>query len=392
MVQEALSGIRVVQAYGMERWESERFKAENARWLKMQRRSIVVRGFSSPLMEVMAAVGLSLAIVWVGDQILGGRLEAGKFFSFVAAVLMLYTPVKQLGRVGQVAMQGMAAGERIFEILDQRSDVPDTGTRALPPFRSEIRFERVSFSYGDKPVLREVALAVRKGEVVALVGSSGAGKTTLSNLLPRFWDAGGGRITVDGLDVREVTLASLRAQIALVTQETVLFDDTVRANVAYGRPDIPQAEVERAARMAHAHDFIAALPQGYDTVIGERGVLLSGGQRQRIAIARAFLKNAPILVLDEATSALDAESEREVQRALDELMGVADGSAGGHRTTLVIAHRLSTIRHADRIVVLSGGTVAEVGRHEDLIARSGEYARLYRIYESGGERARAEVG
>jgi subfamily B ATP-binding cassette protein MsbA len=391
MIQEALSGIRVVQAYGMERWESERFKAENDRWVKVQRRSLLVRGFSSPLMEVMAAVGLGLAVYWVGDQILGGRLEAGKFFSFVAAVLMLYTPVKSLGRVGQVALQGAAAGERIFEILDQRSDVPDAGTRQLPPFREEIRFERVSFSYGDKPVLREVTLSIRKGEVVALVGSSGAGKTTLSNLLPRFWDVAGGRIAVDGLDVREVTLRSLRAQIALVTQETVLFNDTVRANVAYGRPEVPQAEVERAARMAHAHDFIAALPRGYDTVIGERGVLLSGGQRQRIAIARAFLKDAPVLVLDEATSALDAESEREVQRALDELMGVAGGPAG-HRTTLVIAHRLSTIRHADRIVVLSGGSVAEVGRHDELIARSGEYARLYRIYESGGERARAEVG
>ncbi len=391
MVQEALSGIRVVQAYGMESWESQRFRAENDRRLRVQRRSFTVRGFSSPLMEVMAAVGLSLAVVWVGDQILGGRLEAGKFFSFVAAVLMLYTPVKQLGKVGQLALQGAAAGERIFEILDQRSEVPDAGSHELSPFREEIRFERVSFSYGDKPVLRDVSLAIRKGEVVALVGSSGAGKTTLSNLLPRFWDVGAGRIAVDGVDVRDVTLRSLRAQIALVTQETVLFNDTVRANVAYGRPEVAQSEVERAARMAHAHDFIAGLSRGYDTVIGERGVLLSGGQRQRIAIARAFLKDAPILVLDEATSALDAESEREVQRALDELMGVA-GGPGGHRTTLVIAHRLSTIRHADRIVVLSGGAVAEVGRHDDLIARSGEYARLYRIYESGGERARAEVG
>ncbi len=391
MVQETLAGMRVVQAYGMERWEADRFRAENRNWLRAQRRSFAVRGFSSPLMEVMAAVGLSAAIVWVGDQILSGRLDAGMFFSFVAAVLMLYTPVKQLGKVGQVALQGAAAGERIFEILDERSDVPDTGDRALPPFREEVRFERVSFSYGVAPVLRDVSLSIRKGEVVALVGSSGAGKTTMSNLLPRFWDVGGGRITVDGIDIRSATLASLRAQMAIVTQETVLFNDTVRANIAYGRPEVPPAEVERAARMAHAHDFIAALPRGYDTAIGERGVLLSGGQRQRIAIARAFLKNAPILVLDEATSALDAESEREVQRALDGLMGVGGGE-GGHRTTLVIAHRLSTIRHADRIVVLAGGTVAEVGRHEDLIARSGEYARLYRIYEGGGERARAEVG
>jgi subfamily B ATP-binding cassette protein MsbA len=268
-------------------------------------------------------------------------------------------------------MQGMAAGERIFEILDQRSDVPDTGTRALPPFRDEIRFERVSFSYGDKPVLREVALAVRKGEVVALVGSSGAGKTTLSNLLPRFWDAGGGRITVDGLDVREVTLASLRAQIALVTQETVLFDDTVRANVAYGRPDIPQAEVERAARMAHAHDFIAALPKGYDTVIGERGVLLSGGQRQRIAIARAFLKNAPILVLDEATSALDPLSEAEVQAALknlkDEVMVVT------------IAHRVTTVAPCTEIFVLDEGRVVGHGSYTELMSHHDLFRRIAEV-------------
>jgi subfamily B ATP-binding cassette protein MsbA len=225
------------------------------------------------------------------------------------------------------------------------------------------------------------------------VGSSGGGKTTVANLLPRFWDVTGGRLTIDGTDVRDVTLASLRGQMALVTQETVLFNATVRANIAYGRPDVPLEDVERAARMAHAHDFIRALPQGYETVVGERGVLLSGGQRQRIAIARAFLKDAPILVLDEATSALDAESEREVQRALESLMGFSgDGTPGrAQRTTLVIAHRLSTIRHADRIVVLAGGRVVEVGRHDDLLAGSGEYARLYRIYEGGAAPA-AEVG
>ncbi len=394
IVQETLSGIRVVQAYGMEGWESSRFRAENERWLRYMRRSISVRAFSSPLMEVMAAVGIGLAIWWVGEGIVSGALPAGKFFSFVTAILLLYTPVKALGRVGQVAMQGAAAGERIFEILDSRGDVPDGGTKALPPLREAIRYEDVRFSYGDRPVLHGVSLTVRKGEVVALVGSSGGGKTTLANLLPRFWDVTGGCIAIDGVDVRDATLASLRASIALVTQETVLFNTSVRDNIAYGRPDVPLAEVERAARMAHADGFIRAMPQGYDTVVGERGVMLSGGQRQRIAIARAFLRDAPILLLDEATSALDAESEREVQRALESLMGIGeDGGSKGHRTTLVIAHRLSTIRNADRIVVLSQGRVAEEGRHDDLLARGGEYARLYRIFEGEEqEQAHAEVG
>jgi subfamily B ATP-binding cassette protein MsbA len=379
LAQDALAGIRVVQAFAMEPWESRRFADELRRYVRIVRRSILMRAFSSPLMEVMAASGIAAAIWWVGGQILAGNIEPAKFFSFIAAVMLLYQPVKQLGRVGQTAIAGIAASERIFEILDAESPVPDRGTRILPPVQGSIRFEHVGFSYDDRrPVLEDFDLEIRNGEVVALVGTSGGGKTTVANLLPRFWDPTSGRITVDGLDVREVTLASLRAQIAVVTQETVLFNDTVRANVAYGRPEVPLAEVERAARRAQAHDFIAALPEGYDTKVGERGVLLSGGQRQRIAIARAFLKDAPILILDEATSALDAESEREVQRALD---GLVAFERERRRTTLVIAHRLSTIRNADRIVVISRGRVAEVGSHDELLARNGEYARLYRTYE-----------
>jgi subfamily B ATP-binding cassette protein MsbA len=273
----------------------------------------------------------------------------------------------------------MAGADRIFEVLDSVSPVRDGGTKVLPPFEREIRFERVGFSYdGERPVLRDLDLVIRRGEMVALVGASGGGKTTVANLLPRFWDVGSGRITVDGVDVRDVTLASLRGQIAVVNQETFLFDDTVRANIAYARPDAGPGDVERAARLADAHEFVARLPAGYDTRVGERGGQLSGGQRQRIAIARAFLKDAPILVLDEATSALDAETEREVQRSLDKLVAF---ERDARRTVLVIAHRLSTIRNADRIVVIAGGRVVEAGTHEALVARGGEYARLHRVYE-----------
>jgi subfamily B ATP-binding cassette protein MsbA len=384
---ETLAGIRVVQSFCAEEFESGRFATANRAWLRFDRKIAAVRAFSSPLMEVMAAVGIAAAIAWVGGRILAGQFEAGKFFSFIAAVMLLYQPVKQLGRVGQTAIFGAVAGARIFEIIDARSDIPDTGTETLGPIRDAIRYEDLRFAYApDRPVLDGVTLTVGRGEVVALVGPSGGGKTTLANLLPRFWDPTGGRITIDGRDIREYTLRSLREQIAVVSQETVLFNDSVLANIAYARTDATQEEVERAARVAQAHDFISALPQGYQTCVGERGVFLSGGQRQRIAIARAVLKNAPILVLDEATSALDSESEREVQRALDSLMELG---AGRNRTTLVIAHRLSTIRNADRIAVILGGRVVETGRHDELLATGGEYARLWRIFEGAPEQASA---
>jgi subfamily B ATP-binding cassette protein MsbA len=375
---EAVAGIRVIQSFCAEAWESARFAEANRRLLRFERRIARVRAFSSPLMEVMAAVGLAAAIWWVGGRIISNQLEPGKFFSFIAAVLLLYQPVKQLGRVGQTAILGAASGARIFEIIDAVSPLEDKGTKVLGPVQDAIRFEGVRFAYGEREVLHGVDLHVRRGEMLALVGPSGGGKTTIANLLPRFWDPGVGRIAIDGTDIRDVTLKSLRQQISVVGQETTLFNDTVRANIAYGRSDVSQEEVERAARVAQAHEFILQLPQGYDTRVGERGLLLSGGQRQRIAIARAVLKNAPILVLDEATSALDAESEREVQRALDALM--AEG-VGADRTTVVIAHRLSTIRHADQIAVIVEGRVVETGRHDELVARGGDYERLWRIFE-----------
>jgi len=379
---EAVAGVRIIQSFCAEAWESRRFAQANKALLKFERRIARIRSFSSPLMEVMAAVGLAAAIWWVGGQILENKLEPGKFFSFVAAVLLLYQPVKQLGRVGQTAILGAVSGARIFEIIDAESSVPDRGTERLAEIQHGIRYDGVHFAYGDRPVLQGLDLTVPKGEVVALVGPSGGGKTTIANLLPRFWDPGSGRITIDGKDIRDFTLQSLREQIAVVGQDTVLFNESVRANIAYGRDDVRQEDVERAARVAQAHDFIAAFPNGYDTRVGERGAFLSGGQRQRIAIARAVLKNAPILVLDEATSALDAESEREVQRALDGLMELADA---GQRTRIVIAHRLSTIRNADKIAVVVDGRVIETGRHDELLAREGEYARLWRIFE--GEEA-----
>jgi subfamily B ATP-binding cassette protein MsbA len=381
---EALGGIRVVQAFSMEAREKERFDGAVRSYLALMRKSLVVRALSTPTMEVIAVAGLGAAIAYAGHAVASGEVDGKLFLSFVATVLLMVQPAKTIGRVGNFMLQGLAGAERVFEVLDAPVEIADVpGARRLAPIERSIAFEKLSFRYGaeDRWILRDVDLTVRRGEVVALVGSSGSGKTTLANLVPRFYDAVEGRVAVDGTDVRDVTLASLRGQLALVTQESLLFNESVAANIAYGRPGASREEVEAAARAANAHAFILALPQGYETVVGERGVLLSGGQKQRLAIARALLKDAPILILDEATSALDAESEAEVQRALETLMA--------HRTVLVIAHRLSTVRHADRIVVLSEGRIVEQGSHDQLMTSGGDYARMVALQRGA---AHVEVG
>ena len=378
LLHESLSGTKIVKAFGRERHEQVRFDALNDRLLALSLKNVRADEVTEPLMEVAGALGI-MAVLWYGGyQVIEGHMTPGTLFSFTAAALMLYGPVRRLSRSLNVVQQSTASVERVFHILDLPPAITDRpGATRLETFTRTLAFERVDFRYGDadEMTLKEIALEVRKGEVVAFVGMSGAGKSTLMDLVPRFHDVTAGRITLDGHDLREVTQDSLRAQLGVVTQETFLFSDTIRYNIAYGRPDATFEEIVRAARQAHAHDFILACPDGYDTLVGERGVRLSGGQRQRIAIARAFLKNPPILILDEATSDLDAESEFMVQQALAELMH--------GRTVLVIAHRLATVRNADRIVVVHDGRIAEIGRHEELIARDGIYRRLYALQMEG---------
>jgi subfamily B ATP-binding cassette protein MsbA len=374
ILQETISGFRIVKAFAMEPFETARFKRAASRLLHVNMRITRTTAVLPPLMEGVGGLALVGAMAYGSHQIAQGRLTPGAFTSFLAALFAMYTPIKRLSRLNATLQGALAAGARIFGVLDTHQEVQEAdGATPLPRMRREVEYRDVSFRYadGDGVVLRKVGFAARPGEVVAIVGTSGAGKTTLVNLLPRFYDVSGGSILIDGVDVRHATLKSLRDQIGLVTQDTVLFNDTVRANIAYGLQDVDEARVESAARAALAHDFILDLPRRYDTVIGERGSRLSGGQRQRVAIARAILKDPPILILDEATSALDAESERLVQQALANLMK--------GRTTLVIAHRLATVRKAARIVVLEGGEVLEVGSHEELLRTGGLYSRLHEL-------------
>ena len=374
ILHETITGNRIVKAFSMETWEFACFRRAAQRLFRANLRSVAAASISSPLMDIIGSIALALLLLLGREQVVHGAMKPETFVAFIIAVFKLYDPVRKFALFYNNFQQALGASSEIFKFMDVQDEVQEKrGAVVLLPFSKNISFQNVSFSYQTeettREVLHDIALEVKAGEILALVGSSGAGKSTLVSLLPRFFDVTSGGITVDGHDIRDVTLASLRSQIGVVTQETVLFNDTLRNNIAYGQPSVSQADVESAARAALAHDFIMELPAGYDTVIGEKGVRLSGGERQRIAIARALLKNAPILVLDEATSALDSESEALVQSALQNLMT--------GRTVIVIAHRLSTVRRADRIVVLENGTIAEIGRHEELMEKAGIYRKLY---------------
>lgn len=369
-LQETITGIRIVKAFGMEKYESRRFAERNKGLFNSLMRSIKTSAASHPIMEFITMIGTSMVIFVGGYWIVRGRMTVGEFGSFMLALVFFYRPLKDLNGINNVVQDGMAAAKRIFDVLDTEPEIRDKeGAVPLPRGFSVIEFRDVSFKYEDDLVLMDINLSVRAGETIAIVGKSGGGKTTLVNLIPRFYDVSSGAILIDGVDIRNATLASLRSLTAVVTQQTMLFNDTVKNNIAYGNPAASFEDIAAAAKAAYADEFIHGLPNGYDTVIGESGVKLSGGQRQRLAIARALIKDAPLLILDEATSSLDSESEREVQKALERLMK--------GRTSFVIAHRLSTIMNADRIIVLKNGRIVEQGRHDELLRMSGEYKNLY---------------
>lgn len=376
ILHETITGNRIVKAFSMETWENLRFFQAARRLFRANLRSVSAQAISSPLMDIIGYVAIAL-LLWLGrSQIKRGVFSESGFLVFIALVFKLYDPIRKFAQFNNNFQQALGASSEIFRFMDEEDEIKERkGAIALPPFHDRVRFEQVSFSYGENgsssAILRQVDLEICAGEIVAIVGSSGAGKSTLVQLIPRFFDVTSGAVTIDGHDIRNLTLASLRAQIGIVTQETILFNDTVRNNIAYGQPQVGEEAVVAAAKAALAHDFIQRMPEGYNTVIGEKGVRLSGGERQRIAIARALLKNAPILILDEATSALDNESEALVQSALQNLMT--------GRTVFVIAHRLTTIRRVDRIVVLEGGQITDSGTHDDLLGRLGTYRKLYEL-------------
>jgi subfamily B ATP-binding cassette protein MsbA len=373
LITESLSGIRIAKTYGLENYLKTKAAGtfDEVRGLKM--RAANARGRLDPLLEAGGGVAVAAVLILIGQRILSGNSTIGDFTGFISALLMAAQPIRALGNLNAIVQEAAAALQRTFAVMDQAPQIQDRpGARPLKLSGGEIRFSDLSFSYGDEAaVLNWINLVVEAGHTTALVGRSGSGKSTLLSLVPRLYDATEGAVLIDGQDVRDVTMASLRSAIAVVSQDVLLFDDTVRANIAFGGPGATDAEIEEAARAAAAHDFITRLPEGYDTVVGTGGGRLSGGERQRISLARAFLKNAPILLLDEATSALDSESERLVQKAIGKLMK--------GRTTLVIAHRLSTVRDADKIVVMEGGRIMETGSHDVLIAKAGSYARLHRL-------------
>ncbi|HKT34247.1 MAG TPA: lipid A export permease/ATP-binding protein MsbA [Nitrospira sp.] len=373
-LQETLSGIRMVKAYGREDAEAERFKESNKAFLSTTMKSIQVSSLGSSHIEVIGVVGVALIIWYGGSLVISGEMTPGAFFSFLAAMFMVFTPLRRLSGSNNTIQQALAAAERVFGVIDLETEQEtDRGRLVMPPIARSVVYQDVTFLYDGQtiPALSDVDLVIQAGEMVAVVGSSGSGKSTLANLLPRFYQPTAGAVLIDGVDIQSYTLASLRAQIGIVSQEVVLFDDTVFNNIAFGRQNATEADVMQAAKLAYAHEFVERLPQGYATMVGEKGIKLSGGERQRLAIARAILRDPPLLILDEATSALDTESERVVQLALSNLMA--------HRTTLVIAHRLSTVQRADRIVVLDRGTIVEAGTHEELLLRGGQYKRLHSL-------------